>query len=378
MPAIAFIMQTFYGDHIGGAERQVQILGQGFRDCGWKTSYICERESGKPRFEIVEGMQIFALPERKKRATWRNYSKLKAAISESKADVLYQRVRHPYTGLSALAARTLKKPWVWAAASTADVIRRKDLRLSSYAFSFRDAFFHPMIRRLEDYGVLHADAVVLQTSEQKKLLFENYLREGIVIPNHIVFSEEFSISRRNPPEILWISNIKPFKRPELFLRLARDCVDIAANFVMIGDCPDREILAKIKRAESELRNFQYLGPLKPDQAQQRIASAALLVNTSLFEGFPNAFQQAWLYGVPTLSLGVDPDGVIAREGIGFCNPSYEELLGKLRHLIVHPDEIARMGTRSSEFARKEYDFSGLFPRYRAIFEKLMRHEDPLG
>jgi glycosyltransferase involved in cell wall biosynthesis len=378
MPSIAFILQTFYGDHIGGAERQVQILSQGLRDCGWKTAYICERERDKPRFEVVEGMQVFALPERKKRAAWKNYSKLKAAVTESKADILYQRMRHPYTGLSALAAQALKKPLVWAAASTADVIRGKDLRFASYAFAFRDALMHPLNRRLEDYGVRHADAVVLQTAQQKKLLQDHYRREGIVIPNHIVFSEDFTVTKRNPPEILWISNIKPFKRPDLFLRLAGDCADLAVNFVMIGACPDRESLLKIKETENNLQNFRYLGPLEPELAQQRIASAALLVNTSLFEGFPNAFQQAWLYGVPTLSLGVDPDGVIVREKIGFCHQTYEELLGKLRQLIAHPDEIVRMGIRSSEFARKEYNFSRLFPRYIWLFEKLLRHEDPLG
>lgn len=378
MPSIAFIMQMFYGDHIGGAERQVQILGQGLRDSGWKTSYICERESSKPNLEIVEGMRVFALPERKKRAAWKNYSRLKAAINESKADILYQRVRHPYTGLSVLAAGALKKSLVWAAASTADVIRRKDLRQASYAPALRDALFHPINRRFEDYGVLHADAVILQTAEQRRLLIENYRRDGIVIPNHIVCSDDFPVTKKNPPEILWISNIKPFKRPDLFLRLAADCADLAVNFIMVGDCPDREFLAKIKEAEGELRNFRYLGPLEPDQAQRRIASAALLVNTSLFEGFPNAFQQAWLYGVPTLSLGVDPDGVIVRERIGFCNHSYVELLGNLRRLVADPDEIVRMGIRSSEFARKEYRFSRLFPRYISLFEKLLRHENPLG
>ena len=108
MPTIAFIMQAFYGDTIGGAERQVQMLGAALRQAGWRTYYICERTLDKPRYENVEGMEVLALPPRKKRATVLNYSALKAAMRQSGADLFYQRIRHPYTGMGVYAARILK------------------------------------------------------------------------------------------------------------------------------------------------------------------------------------------------------------------------------------------------------------------------------
>ena len=46
-----------------------------------------------------------------------------------------------------------------------------------------------------------------------------------------------------------------------------------------------------------------------------LATAALFVHTSPVEGFPNTVLEAWASGVPSIAA-VDPDGIVAREGIG--------------------------------------------------------------
>ncbi len=371
MPTIAFIMQTYYGDHIGGAERQVQMLGQALREAGWKTAYLCERSRDKPRKEIVERMEIFSLPERKKRWTWRNYDKLKWTMNASRANLFYTRVRHPYTGLTALAARTLGKPMVWAAASQADVIRKLDLRQTAYAAGPVDRLLHPLNRKIEDWGICHTNAIILQTEEQQRLLQENYHRQGEVIPNHIHINPSERHEKQQPPVVLWLSNIKPFKRPEIFLNLAQTLQDLPTQFVMAGGCPDLKILAQIQDAQKRLPNFHYLGALPPQLAEQYIAAATLLINTSLFEGFPNAFQQAWYHGVPTLSLGVDPDGIMEREKIGKCASSLESLEQNLRQLLNNPGEVEAMGLRAKACAVRHYDLKQILPKYLTLFERLL-------
>jgi glycosyltransferase involved in cell wall biosynthesis len=372
MPKIAFILEAFYGDQIGGAERQVQMLADALRNSrGWLTVYICQRPSGKPRREHVEGMEVFSLPPRKRRVAWLNYRELHRAMEESEADIFYQRVRHPYTGLTAMTARRLGKPMIFAAASRADVYREKDLRWSSHAGNPLDVLLHPVGQYFGNQGILNADAVILQTEEQRRLLWEQYRRNGVVIPNHIVIGGETQPAKRDPPEVLWISNVKPFKRPELFIDLARRCADLNVSFVMIGDCSNDGILKTLQRAEKEIAHFAYLGPLHPQEAEKRIAAAALLVNTSEFEGFPNAFQQAWAHGVPTFSLGVDPDGVIAREGLGGCLKSLDELERAVRGILYDKEALSSVSARAKDFARRTYDLKNLLPRYLELFEGLL-------
>lgn len=372
MPTIAFILETFYGDHIGGAERQVQMIAEALRASSWRTVYICQRSVEKPARESVSGMDVIALPPRKRRSAWLNYRALRQAMIQSEADIFYQRVRHPYTGLAVEIARRLRTPIVFAAASKADVYRRRDLRWSSHAGNPLDELLHPLNRWFEDRGIARADAVILQTEEQLELLRSQYRREGVVIPNHIVISNASPAKKNAPPEVLWISNIKPFKRPELFLDLAKRCVDLPVRFVMIGGCASLNLLKEIKAAEEALANVMYLGPLNPKEAEKRIAGATLLVNTSEFEGFPNAFQQAWANGVPTFSLGVDPDGVITRKGLGGCFATIEELENGVRRILSDDKNLKVIASQARDFARSVYDLEKILPRYLTLFKKLLQ------
>jgi glycosyltransferase involved in cell wall biosynthesis len=371
MPRIAFILEAFYGDAIGGAERQVQMLSEALHQWDWDTCYISQRPLDKPSREIYGRMEVIALPPQKHRSAWLNYSALHHAMQSCKADIFYQRVRHPYTGLGVAIARQLGKPLVFAAASIADVTRKSDLRRKNFSGSLVDSLLHPLNRKMEDWGILHANHIILQSMDQLQLLRSDYKREGTIIPNHIRFDQITNEKMACPPQILWISNIKPFKRPELFIALARRCRNLDARFRMIGSCPNRSILQSLVDAETELPHFKYLGSVAPVESEEKIASSAILVNTSEFEGFPNAFQQAWAHGVPTLSLGIDPDGVIQKYGFGVSVKTLDELETALRQYLLDDNLRRSQGDTARQFARKTYDLELLLPRYLEVFNSLL-------
>ena len=58
-----------------------------------------------------------------------------------------------------------------------------------------------------------------------------------------------------------------------------------------------------------------------------------IVNTSVFEGMPNATLEGWVRGIPALTLSYDPDGLVELRGLGvFARDSWEDFVGGARRL----------------------------------------------
>jgi hypothetical protein len=75
-----------------------------------------------------------------------------------------------------------------------------------------DRILHPLNRLLEDRGFFEpmlSSCRLMNSGKAEK----NYSRRGTVIPNHIVINPSLNVAKAQPPAVLWLSNIKPFKRP---------------------------------------------------------------------------------------------------------------------------------------------------------------------
>ncbi len=83
-------------------------------------------------------------------------------------------------------------------------------------------------------------------------------------------------------------------------------------------------------------NIKFLGRVSPEEAQQTIAKAALLLSTSDEEGFPNTFLQAWASGTPVLGLGVDPDQVVSRERLGAVSNDLDGAIAEIKKFLSSP------------------------------------------
>ncbi len=59
----------------------------------------------------------------------------------------------------------------------------------------------------------------------------------------------------------------------------------------------------------ECRISIFCGAISQQEVNAELANAHVLVNTSLYEGFPNTFIQAWMRRTVVVSLNVNPDGI---------------------------------------------------------------------
>jgi glycosyltransferase involved in cell wall biosynthesis len=173
-------------------------------------------------------------------------------------------------------------------------------------------------RALYRLGVRLADAVVVQSEEQAALARKAFpsLRRVRRIPSFAEAAPAASADRPSRNAFLWFGRFVSYKQPLLYLALARGVPE--ARFIMIpvpDEASSRE-LAELRSEAGGIANLELLDPVPHERLSALIASAVAVVNTSVLEGVPNAFLEAWARGVPVLTLQFDPDRVVERERLG--------------------------------------------------------------
>jgi len=313
------LANDYSGKSIGGAEVQQTMIAHGLVEKGVEVSAITE-DSGQKDAVVLDGVTVFktyrqgaGLPVL--RFIYPKIVLIYKALLRANADVYYVRNASFLTALVALFCYRHKKKWLYAGAHDTDFIPGSELISNS-----RDRFLFRL-------GLRHAPRVVVQTKVQQELLKTNYAKKSSVLYNFSNKPLDKNVEA-NKDTILWVSTIRRWKRPELFLQLAIRLPDY--NFVMIGgpDGRDTAFFKQIEKQAKTLDNLKFVGFASLDLTESFFDQASVFVNTSIKEGFPNTFLQAWRRGIPTVSF-FDPDAVIAENDLGNQVDSLEELVNAI-------------------------------------------------
>lgn len=268
------------------------------------------------------------------------------SLVELKPDLVIQRVASAHTGIAAIYCSRHNSKLLWHVSSDRDVSGEPELPVGRTAGYIDRVIFR--------YGVRHASAVVTQTDAQAAALIANYRRSATAIVSNFLPAPTGTLQKSRRFTVLWIANFKQLKRPELFLRLARELVGQEIDFKMAGR-PDKSVWCdSLIREISNQTNIEYLGELHQDDVNTQLDGAHLLVNTSLYEGLPNVFIQAWMRGVLTTTLNVDPDGLIRKFNLGGCESDVERLKQKVLHYCANRDELYRLASNARRFAIERF------------------------
>lgn len=305
---------------VGGAEVQQSILARLLVGGGYRVSMIC-LDYGQPDRTVIDGVTTYrtfrpsaGIPGL--RFLHPRITSLWRAMGEVNADIYYQRSADMLTAVVAAFCRRHGKRSIYAGASDSDFLPGQQLIRWR-----RD-------RWLFERGLAAVDAVVVQNTAQQESCLKYYGRTSTLIPSCYELPKDAHPTSADI--VLWVANLRPSKRPELFIEMARQLPE--RRFVMIGgaavDAESTRYAETIRQAASALGNVELTGFLPLAQAERYFDRAKVVINTSTVEGMPNTFLQAWARGVPTLAyvdVGARSEGASVYRVVSDTEEAVEEI-----------------------------------------------------
>jgi glycosyltransferase involved in cell wall biosynthesis len=180
-------------------------------------------------------------------------------------------------------------------------------------------------------------------------------------------SRDSTASSGDTPLLLMVGRIAPEKNVELFVDIARSLP--AMRFVIVGGPVKSSgtYFETLTRLASALPNVEFFGPADRRQLATLYRSATALCCTSHYEGFPNTFIEAWSVGLPVVST-VDPDGVIARHGLGAHVSGPEEMRLRLGEIADSPQLREKIARVSRAYFEATHRLDTAMERFERLFQ----------
>jgi glycosyltransferase involved in cell wall biosynthesis len=310
---------------IGGAQLQQVLLARSLARRGFNVSTVVA-DHGQ-----ADGAQWHGVTTRKAyrfdaglpgiRFIYPRAGKVWSAMKRANAEIYYCSCADYLPGVLSLFARIHRRKTVFRIAHDTDC-RPDELMIPN---------LHSKV--MYRYGLPKMDLILAQTASQQAEMLKNFHRPSLVIPSLVELTGENRAFEERTIDVLWVSNIRPFKRPEMLLELAASLP--AFRFHMVGGTQPGalEYFGQIRERAASVPNVAFHGPLSYDEVERMMAQARLFVNTSESEGFPNTYLQAWARGTPVVGC-FDPDGIVQRaslghsaQTVGHMRDAVQELLG---------------------------------------------------
>ncbi|HUQ74974.1 MAG TPA: glycosyltransferase family 4 protein [Burkholderiales bacterium] len=345
---------------VGGAEVQQCILARLLAANGYRVSMICF-DYGQPSPVLIDGVTVYksfrpdaGVPVL--RFVYPRLTTMWRVLRDVDADVYYQRSSAMWTGVIAEFCRRHGKRSVYAGASD------RDFEVG------QEQIVHARDRWLYRHGLAGVDRIVAQNPYQIESCRRNHGRPAVLIPSCYEPPVDSRRASTANERILWVGTIHGYKRPEMFLDLAERLP--GRRFVMVGgpSVGGERLKAgyyeSIRERAAGLPNVEFTGFLPLAQVEPWFDRARVLVSTSVYEGMPNVFLQAWARGVPTVAtvdVGAPVNTVFADAAEG---------AQKIDALFTDPALWTRASDDSLAYFQRNHSSAEVLGRYSRLLEEL--------
>ena len=279
---------------------------------------------------------------------------LHLALKREDPDIIISEAAGFETGILCLYSRIYRKKFIYRTAHINDCNK---MRIKSKWWGFSYA-----------YALHGSDLILTQTTEQKRLIKENHNKFAIVLKNAYNIQ---NVHETKKEYILWVSRCVYWKRPEIFLKLAREFLKEKFIMIMPKTRTHRSLWNAISAEGKKLDNLELIEKVPFKEINEYFKRAKLYVNTSKYEGFPNTFIQAAMNKTPVLSLSVNPDSFITNHGCGlYSNNEYGNLVQNLQRLLEDHNFYTACSNKSFEYALKHHDLKKIIEELKEVILKL--------
>jgi glycosyltransferase involved in cell wall biosynthesis len=346
----------------GGAERQMTVLASVLSASGHRVAHIVY----PPHDPIPISEPNLTLVARRPYAGGRfliggllDCVRIWRALHSADGRVVIVREASPVVALAALFAKLRRRRFVFSSANNSNFVFDGTRRLSRLVFGL---------------GIRAADVVVVQSQDQIELARRAFpsLRRVVHIAS-FADAPPTSASNGGPPNaFLWIGRVVSYKGPLRYVELARAVPE--ARFVMVperygADAGARE---ELRAAADGIRNLELIEPRPREELMGLIEDAVAVVNTSTLEGMPNVFLEAWARGVPVLTLEFDPDGVVARRGLGVtARGSWDRFVAGARDLWHERASREEMSRRVQAYVEETHSVNSVVADWIDLIDSLV-------
>jgi glycosyltransferase involved in cell wall biosynthesis len=346
--------------HLGGVERQTAIMARWLAARGHQVSVLVW-DQGANAVRELDGIRLIGIcpPDAGLplvRFLHPRVSGLLRAMREADAEVYYHNCAEAFTGVIAMWARARGKKFVYSVASDPDV----EPALPTLTRFYERWFYRAGLKR--------ADSIIVQSTRQQRTLAAGFGRKSLVLPMPCPGPDAETPVAARPSGLMrvaWIGRMDPVKRLDWLLdvaeRLPEVIFDVAVANLHGGD----DANALLKRAHS-LANIRWLGPVPHERVADLYRTASCLCCTSVIEGFPNTFIEAWSHGRPVVTT-FDPDGLVERKNLGTVARNVEGLVTALKKLSQSPELWTQQSEAARRYCLENHQVEIAMPRFETAF-----------